>query len=61
MSKKEGFTVAHRIRKKSRDISASLVKKDFQNKPLPSTIDNERDGLIKPVLLLYVVAFPNGE
>jgi hypothetical protein len=57
MSRKEVFTVAHRTRKKFKDISASLAKKGFQNKPMLLTIDNERGGLIKPALPLYVVAF----
>jgi hypothetical protein len=60
-SKKEGFIVARQTRRKFRDTSASLAKKDFQSKPLPSTIDKERDGLIKPVSLLSAVAFLNGD
>jgi hypothetical protein len=61
MSGKEVFTDGHQIKKKFRDTFVSLAAKAFQSRLMLLIIDNERDGLIKPVLQLYVVAFRSGD
>jgi hypothetical protein len=55
MSRKEGFIVDHRIRKKFRGTSVDLVKKGFQNRLMLLIFASERDGLIKPASLLSAV------
>jgi hypothetical protein len=55
-SNSEDFIDDLRIRKKSKDSSASLAKKAFQSKHSPSIIDRESDGLIKPASQHFAAA-----